>query len=85
MIQPFVWWISLLSSLFIFQVRELWIIPLYDSKLDVAKWVLLKKKWVLLKKKCVCEVESMEVSCPLILAMENGWKYIILFYLEDVR
>jgi hypothetical protein len=25
------------------------------------------------------DVESMEVSCTLILAMENGWKYIILF------
>jgi hypothetical protein len=31
------------------------------------------------------KVESMEVSCILILTMENGWKYIVLFYLEDVR
>ncbi len=25
------------------------------------------------------EVESVEISCILIIVMENGWKYIILF------
>jgi hypothetical protein len=40
-----------LGSLFIFQGRGLWIIPLYDSRLDVAKRVLLGKK-------CACNIED---------------------------
>jgi hypothetical protein len=52
--------------------------------LDVARKVLMGKK-------CVCdleiEVENMEISCTLILAMEKLLKiyHIVLFYLEDIR
>jgi hypothetical protein len=69
------WWISFSCSLFILRGRGLWITYLYDYWLDVVRTMLLGKK-------CVCDigdVENMDVSCTLILAMENGWKYIILF------
>jgi len=78
-----VWGISFLGSLFIFWGGGLCIsFLLYDYKLEVAKKVLWERSvYVTLEIK----VESMEVSCILILTMENGWKYIVLFYLEDVR
>jgi hypothetical protein len=73
-----------LGSLFISQGRGLWIIPLYDYRLDVAKKVLLGKK-------CVCDIEDRGGMYESILYFDscNGkWLkvcHIVLFYLEDVR
>ncbi len=74
-----------MGSLFIFWGGRLWIIPLYDYRLDAVRIILLGKK-------CVCEIEDKGGKYGNILYFDScnrKWLKVyhivfILFYLEDV-